>query len=324
MEFRTEAMYADEDALGPLSLAAPRAVEIRSPAVLRLPLLAAGVLGMAIAAASLMAGDELSRGRAVLRAPGSTHLRAAAGANVESIEVAPGEAVEAGQLLARLDAPERERALSQARARAREAMLASLRSPNDAALERELRAARAEQAAAAVELAAFELRAPRVGVVSSLRAEVGARVEGGDIVATLAPDAEDELAAPMELLAHFPGPASIEVGAVLKVDLAKGGRGREPALFRVVSVSRDWIDPEDPRALTELGRSAGLEGAPHSVVAVRARLERAPAGLELRDGMLGEAQLVLRERSALRRAAESLGFAPADQPDQPDQEGALR
>ncbi|MYD34156.1 MAG: biotin/lipoyl-binding protein [Acidimicrobiales bacterium] len=122
--------------------------------------------------------------------PGESHLVTAPAAGiVADVLVSRGDRVEAGQLLARVSNPERATPVAQAQARlaAREAAGADLR---DAA------AARVELAELErLRLSGIEVRSPAGGVVATVAALSGARVEPGGAVVSLRSGAGHRLAA---------------------------------------------------------------------------------------------------------------------------------
>ncbi|GEM_PF-4026629 len=307
----------------------------REPALLRLPLLLIALLCLGLLTAGMVRGDELTRGQVVVRIAGTHYIRCSIDAAVAEVYVRPGDPVVPGQLLARLEAPALDRELALAELAEREATIAMLRAPNSAPLRAAVHDRAVERRAAALRHTSAELRAREAGVVSSLRAEVGARVHSGDIVLsvdTLDPTGagSDARGPAPELVAYFPGTAAaqIEAGAAIRVRL--GDRPEDTLWFEVSSVGRELVHPGSPREIAEL---AALDSGPQPAVAVvRGYLRPTPGEPTpvLYDGMIGEAELVLRERSLLRRGLESLGFVdrrpPPPGPDsgRPDQPLARR
>jgi membrane fusion protein, multidrug efflux system len=121
-----------------------------------------------------------------------------------AIELRPGQPVEAGAVLVRLDDQMEQAAVSEAQASLREAELAlerarKLKANNTVAqatvdeLEAAFAGARARLAAAEKQLADRTVRAPFAGVVGIRRVDVGARVDDGTVLTTLDDLAELEI-----------------------------------------------------------------------------------------------------------------------------------
>ena len=129
---------------------------------------------------------EYASGPAVVRLAGRTDLTATADGTVSQVAVAPGQRVEAGQLLVRFHGAREAAELARIESELELQLINRLRDPSDAGAEQALLSLRAERELARSNLAEREVRAPAAGVVSDLRVRLGQRIMPGQTLLALA------------------------------------------------------------------------------------------------------------------------------------------
>ncbi|WP_165703578.1 HlyD family efflux transporter periplasmic adaptor subunit [Enhygromyxa salina] len=264
-----------------------------------------GLLLFAAALSLVIPSPERVSGRAVVRVPGSIHIRSEAAGGIRVVEISPGDSVVAGQALVQLHNPEIDGELRRARHRYDEALAAMLRSPINAALRAEVGSARVAVSDLRDRAAALTLRSPIDGKVISVRAREGGLVDASDIVATIASNAKPATSRP-RLIATFPDSTLgvIQPGTQLELIVERAGEHRH--IFVVRTVSSEAISLEDPLQRHELA----LAQSSDSVLVVEAELAQATESDQaiLFDGMVGEVRALVRKRSLLQRVTEAMGW----------------
>jgi biotin carboxyl carrier protein len=129
--------------------------------------------------------DEWAQGPAIIRVEGTTELTATSAGTVASVAVEPGQQVEAGALLATLDADNERAQLDRLDQEFNLQLSRSLRDPADQAARQSLVSLRVERDLARARLADLSLRAPSAGVVEDVSVRPGQAVAPGDQLVTL-------------------------------------------------------------------------------------------------------------------------------------------
>lgn len=129
--------------------------------------------------------SEYATGPAVVRAKFKAEVTCPVSATVQEVAVAPGERVQAGQLLVRLDDEEQRAAVNRYEQELEVQLAACLRDPLDEAARRNASSLRSQLAYAHKMLEARHLAAPVDGVVSDVRIRPGQSLLPGQLVVTL-------------------------------------------------------------------------------------------------------------------------------------------
>jgi multidrug efflux pump subunit AcrA (membrane-fusion protein) len=234
-----------------------------------------------------------SLGPAVVRSTARTPITARSGGNITSVNVAPGDRVEAGATIAQLDDSEQRAAADRLQLEFETQLRNHLLNLNDATAEGSLRSIRHDLDAARTTRDERQVRAPVAGVVGDVRVRASQHIEPGDVVAVVV-DAKETL----EVIALLPGEdrPQLAPGMVLRLELA-GYRYVYQSLV-IDSVSSDVIAPSEARRVlgTDVADNLALTGP---VVLVRGRLPAAQFTVDDRvfryhDGMLGAAEVRVR------------------------------
>ncbi len=128
---------------------------------------------------------EYATGPAVVWVTGRSELTSPVSSTVSSIEVRPGQRVEAGAVLMRFHAAREEAELDRITREFDLQLVKALRDPSDQEAKRTLTSLRAQKELAAARLDELSLRAPRAGVIGDVRIRPGQLIEEGDIVVSL-------------------------------------------------------------------------------------------------------------------------------------------
>lgn len=217
---------------------------------------------------------------------------------VAAVDVRPGEAVEAGRVVARLSSEAERADLERAEADLERDLAARLRNPADAALEQRVVQRRSDVERARARLEERRVRAPVDGFVADVRVAVGQAIAPGQSVLTLTTEAGGR----PRVRAFVPGrfAATVEPGQRFTLDL--DGLAHASQHLRVIRVGEAVLGPaEMARVVGPRLSDAIAPGG--SVVLVEAELPAATIEaddrlLTLHDGMLGRADVrVGRERA---------------------------
>lgn len=255
------------------------------------------LLLLAVGVVYLVVGrvDEYSVGHAVVRMTGRSDITAHSAGKVVSVEVASGQRVARGQILARLysaeEVAELERVDRDFQARLRARML----DPADALARQSVSSSRTEVERARARLEERTIRAPSAGTVADIRLQPGQQLSPGDVVASLVGDDTE-----LSVIALMPGAdrPKLAPGMALRVELS-GYRYAYQDLT-IDKVSDEIIGPGEARRY--LGKRIGdgvVLGGP--VVVVEAKI---PAGVfeaqgtlyRYHDGLQGVAEVRTRSR----------------------------
>jgi membrane fusion protein (multidrug efflux system) len=257
-----------------------------------------GVLGVGALFCVLGTVHEYAAGPALVRLERRTDVTAHGGGVVATVEVQPGQRVEAGQVLVTLQAEEERDRLTRLEHEFELLLVRYMRTPSDEAARQALTTLRAEREFARSRLESRSLRAPVPGVVGDLRIQPGQYLAAGARVASLV---EDE--APVYLQAFLPGSYRpfLRPGMLLRVEL-EGFHYTYRELL-IESVGAQVIGPGELRRYLgpELADAVKVEGP---LVLVRARLPTQTFTHQGRvlgyfDGMPARAEAVVRTEPIL-------------------------
>ena len=131
---------------------------------------------------------EYASGPAVVWMSGRVYITATVTGTVNTIDVRPGQRVEAGELLARFYAAPETAELERLQREFDLQLAKSLRDPADQAARQTLTALRTQKDLAAARLEQLSVRAPEAGVIGDVRIRAGQHLAAGDIVFTLVGD----------------------------------------------------------------------------------------------------------------------------------------
>lgn len=185
---------------------------------------------------------EWAPGPAVIRATGRVDLTYPFSATVNSVEVQPGQRVEAGQVLVRFEST-REQAEYERVNHEFELQLANrLRDPLASGSQQTVAALRAQRDFARQQLDARALYAPFAGLVSDVRTRPGQQLMPGQIAATLL-----EEAATFKVTGVLPGHfrPQLEVGMPIRLELS--GYSHAYRTLPLTYVGDEVIGPTEAR-----------------------------------------------------------------------------
>lgn len=143
---------------------------------------------------------EYAAGPALIRVEGRSDLTLHAPGVVATVEVVPGQRVEAGQTLVTFAAEEESSNLERLERELELQLIRFMRDPSDTAARQALTTLNAERERAEARLTARTLKAPRAGLVGDVRIQPGQFLAAGTRVLSLVTDD-----APVTLLALLPG-----------------------------------------------------------------------------------------------------------------------
>ena len=209
---------------------------------------------------------EWATGPAVVRVDGRTDLTATAPGTVATVEVQPGQHVQAGQLLVRFYMAQEQAELTVLQGEIEGNLVKLLRDPGDQSVRQALTALRAQKESAEAHVAERSLRSPRAGIVSDVRIRPGQLLAAGDLALSLVNDD-----ARFVVIAFLPGRFRplLAVGQPLVLRLAGFPHALEH--LAIDSVGDDVVGPAEAKRYLgqELGDATVVEGP---VVLVKASL----------------------------------------------------
>jgi hypothetical protein len=254
----------------------------------------------AIAFAALAHVHEWAEGASVVQFTGRSELIAHEAGTIGSLEAVRGQAVQPGQVLARLHDAEQVGQLRALETEFESKLVAYLQSPSDPSTKQALGQIRSQRDGARLGVESRTIRAPHAGVVKEVLVRNGQRVEVGSPVLSLV---EDPRAEGIKVIAFLPGGDRPRLRAhqPLRVTLP-GYRG--VYLESEVRAVSEVLGAAEARARflgDRLGDSVPLAG---TVVVVEGRLssttfEADGETFQLHDGMIGRAEVQLQSRSVL-------------------------
>jgi len=256
------------------------------------------VVAASLVALAVARTGRYATGHVVIRAQGRTEVVAPVAGSLARVDVHPGQHVEAGQVLARLD----DETATADLARLEQAWQAQLRQrlldPSDGAAQHSAAALRRERDAAREALRRREIRAPAAGRVVDIRLRAGQPIGVGESLLVLVDDAR-----PLEVLALFPGHQRPELHPGMNLRLELAGYPYEYQALTVASVDEQVIGPAEAQRLLgpQIADSLPMQGA---LAVVRAPLPTREFSTEdglrtYHDGMQGTAELLLHEEPVL-------------------------
>lgn len=234
-----------------------------------------------------------SSGPAVIRSTARLPVTARTSGNVQSVMVMPGDRVEAGMVLARLDDVDQRAAVDRVNREFETQLRNHMLDPSDATSDAALRNLRLELERARTALDERSIVAPANGTVSDLRVTSGQHVEPGDIVASTVDGAGG-----LEVVALLPGEDRPQLAPGMSLRLEVLGYLYAYQAVVIESVSSDVIAPTEARRVLGMEVAEGL-ALLGSVVIVRAKLPATEFVVDDRtfryhDGMRGRAEVRVR------------------------------
>ncbi len=278
------------------------------PLAFRLLLL---VCGTALLYVLLGRVNEYAPGPAVVRVEGRTDITANLAGTVTALEVAAGDRVRPGRLLARFYGAQEAAELERIRREFELGLISRLRNPSDPSAERALSALRAQKQLAETRLEQRSVRAPHAGVVSDLHIRPGQYLVPGQVILSLV---EDRPA--LSIVALFPGHyrPMIEPGMPLRLEL-QGYRYAFQHLA-VERIDEEVIGPTAARRVLGAGISDAVPiNGPVIIVHAglpSARFESDGETYAYHDGMPGLAEVRVRSEPILLTLWPSLKVLFAD------------
>ncbi|ATB37199.1 hemolysin D [Cystobacter fuscus] len=231
---------------------------------------------------------EYASGPAMVKVEGRSELTVEAPGIVASVDVRPGQRVEAGQPLVSFLSREETATLERIQREFDLQLVRVLQDPSDGAARQTLTSLRAERELAQARQQARTLRAPQAGVVSTLKVREGQYVNPGQSVVSVTGDRVH-----VTMVALLPGGyrPRLEPGKPLRVEL--NGFSHEYQTFTIQSVGDQIVGPNEVRRYlgADSGDALSLSGP---LVVVRAEAPASTFRIKGRtfnyfDGMLAQA-----------------------------------
>jgi len=216
---------------------------------------------------------EFASGPAVVMSAERVDVASAISGQLEKILVRPGQAVDEGEVLARLsnqDVLDEVRLIEQKFERRLAARLLDL---DDVSAEQSLAATTDQLENAKRALASFDLRAPEAGRVGEVLIEKGEMVEPGDYVVSIVPGQEQ-----LELVAAVPAAYRPLIAPNTPARISWVGHPGEHVELHVREISRDAFGPA--AAARKIGRRLG-DTIPVSGTVVFVSFDLPAGGLQL-------------------------------------------
>jgi multidrug resistance efflux pump len=267
-----------------------------------------GLVVIALIAAGVARVPTWSAGAAVVTIEG-LEVTAPAQGTVDAIEVEPGQAVKAGDVLARLGAVDEAAELVLAQTERDNALTSFLFDSADEMARSQLGSADARRERARAKADARVVKAPRDGVVSDVRVRPGQALMPGDHIATIVEPGAEPI-----VTAFLPGQdrPRLRLGMPLQLDLRGYTKVRERAV--IIEVGTEVIGPNEARRTVgaQVADSLNLNGP---VVIVRARLPARTFVADnhryhFHDGMLGNGEVEVESKPFMVTLVPSLEKLP--------------
>lgn len=241
-----------------------------------------------------------STGRGVVVLDGTTVTAPAMG-TVDKLFVSPGQAVEKGSILVKLQAAAEQDEVANAKAELDNATRAYLSEQSDETTKKQLASIWARYNTAKSKLEQRTIRAPKAGTISDLRTRNGALLQPGDAIAMIV---EGGNTLP-EIQAFLPAKdrPRLRIGQTLQVGLSGYTKIREQA--EITYVAREGIGSSEVAKLLGPSLADALRMPPDgSYVLVKARLPRRTfetdhAVLPFSQGMLADTEVKIAEKPFL-------------------------
>jgi biotin carboxyl carrier protein len=244
--------------------------------------------------------DEYAAGVAVVEMGGRTDLTALDSGTVAAVAAAPGERVQAGQVLVRFDDARERAELERAEREFALQLVNRLRDPADRNAEQALIALRAQRELARAQLERRSLRAPAAGTVADVWVRPGQYLQPGQAVLSLA-GATGTTGTPApepSVAVLLPGQYRPQIRPGMPMRLEISGYRYAYQKLTVGSVGDEVIGPGEAQRYLAPGVADALSVS-GPVVIVRARLPSATFTAEgktyrYHDGMHGQAEIRVR------------------------------
>ncbi len=263
-----------------------------------LALCATGLLALPFAAST-----EYAVGPAVVRLQQRAEVRARAAGVLEQLAVRPGDAVQRGQEIGRLDSSEETAQLEQLRQELELRLVERLRHPDQPAATSAFVALREQQRVASARLERLRLRSPEDGLIGDLLVRPGRPLVAGQPIASVVVAA---VASEPWIDVLLPGSYRPLLAPGMEVRFKIDGYADVELLLTVSEVSRQVISPQLASRIVEPSASrieptAGGAAGRSGLVIVRAELPAGAFDSQGRrypyfDGMTGVAELRVRKR----------------------------
>ncbi len=238
--------------------------------------------------------NEYSRGPAIIAASSKTVITTRAAGQVAEVMVTPGQLVQEGQVLLRLNDEQEAADLSRLQGEFDQQLARSLLERSDRSAREALVGLRAQRDLARAKLLDRSIRAPKTGRVSDVRARPGQYMAAGLPIISLL-----ELEPKFRVMALLPGTSRPEVQPGMPLRLELLGYSYAYQTVRVVDVSQQVIGPSEARRFLgpDVADSVLVEGP---VTLVQADIEGTSFvvdGRELgyHDGMPAMAEVPVRQ-----------------------------
>lgn len=253
------------------------------------------VLLLAGSAAFMVFGTvaTYSTGTAVIRSTSRVSVTMQTSGNVSAVLVQPGDRVEAGAVIAKLDDVDQRTAVERVSKEFETQLRNHMLDPNDLAADSSLRSLRLQLEGVRAALDERQIRARTAGTVSDLRVQPGQHVEPGQIAASLV-----EGGGGLEVIALLPGEDRPQLSAGMQLRLELIGYRYAYQELAIESVSSEVIAASEARRILGPDVAEGL-AVGGSVVVVRGKLTSNEFEVDdqiyrFHDGMLGKAEVRLR------------------------------
>ncbi|HEY0705246.1 MAG TPA: HlyD family efflux transporter periplasmic adaptor subunit [Polyangia bacterium] len=210
---------------------------------------------------------EYAEGPALIRIDGRRDLVSVTGGSVMEVDVEPGQAVEPGQVLARLYSGAEEQELDRVVREFELRLVRLLVDANDQATRESLAALTAQREQMEARLREKSILAPAKGIVTNVRVRPGQSIAAGDVAMTLV----DEGSGGFSVTALIPGQFRPLLRSGMRMSIALDGYPHVHSLLSVDTVSDEAVGPTEVRRYLgqEVADSVFLQGP---LVMVRARL----------------------------------------------------
>lgn len=185
--------------------------------------------------------DEYASGPAIVRLDGRRMVTSTVAAPVESIDVNPGQWVEAGDVLVRFVATEETSELARATAEFDLSLVRLLADPNDGVAKQTLASLRSRREAAKNSVDAKTVRAPISGMVSDVRVRPGQPLTPGEVLCAVVPKTSQQVS----LVAMVPAEYRPMLKSGLKMRFELDGFRYEYADLDVEEVSVEAVGPAE-------------------------------------------------------------------------------
>lgn len=242
--------------------------------------------------------NQYSTGVGAIRAGDRSSVVCREAGTLDEVLVAPGDDVEKGQVLARLDDADLQAELERLDLEYHAHLRNRMRNPDDGQAAQSVLGLRAQLEAVRARLREREIRAQHAGRIVDLRGRTGQPFRPGDVVLTMSKPGEQ-----IDLVALLPGDDRPQIEAGMRLRFQLPGYRHNYQWFEVTEVGDSVLGPAEAARL--LGPEVGDVVTPTGPsVLVRARVPSKTfvargETLEYHDGMFGEAEVRVRRESLL-------------------------